>query len=609
MNRRRKSWQHPLNLVVLTAAAMVAAAAMVQHFEQRTAAEQLAELLLVEARIMEIALRADGTLAEAQRLAELLLEAGIETVVMDTSGQVRLQTGRPTREADLLTRPEVQATMRDGARTARQRYRDADGRLQMHLALRATAADGSSNGLIRLSKADAPPSMARALLLSVLLTGLIGVAAAPILLLLWRRLRRRVLLEAVQALRNLPLEEPPTTEAGGRYQASDLLETATNSLRRQLAARIERLQHQQRVCRWLIDKLSEGVIVADRTGHVVLLNPAAARLLDLRSSAGSVESFVGRPVEAVIPHYAIQKLLLNSGCAERTREVEPPAAEQDVTVETDTGSLHVRARAVDIELLDGGQGGVGAATGRAVLLCDVTEMRRIAQIRTDFVANASHELRTPLATIRAAVETLLTIDLASEAPAARMFLEKLDRHSARLQQMVTDLLDLSRLETPAERFAPEPIECRYLLEDLHLRFADELERKGLHWETRCEPSPAAKLHANPHLLRMTLDNLVDNAIKFTDPGGHVSVRLRLTPNAAVLEVADDGCGIPEEDQQRVFERFYQVHRARSGVTDRGTGLGLAIVRHAVGAMQGSVSLESTLGKGTRITVTIPQAAA
>jgi two-component system phosphate regulon sensor histidine kinase PhoR len=114
--------------------------------------------------------------------------------------------------------------------------------------------------------------------------------------------------------------------------------------------------------------------------------------------------------------------------------------------------------------------------------------------------------------------------------------------------------------------------------------------------------------ANPHLLRLAIDNLVDNAIKFTEPGGHVNLELRVAGDEAVFRVTDDGCGIPPEDQQRVFERFYQGQRARSG-PQRGTGLGLSIVRHAVGALRGRVQLESRPGAGTQVTVTIPQDAA
>jgi signal transduction histidine kinase len=199
------------------------------------------------------------------------------------------------------------------------------------------------------------------------------------------------------------------------------------------------------------------------------------------------------------------------------------------------------------------------------------------------------------------------MDLAAEAPAARAFLEKIDRHSIRLELMVADLLDLSRLETPTERFDPEPIDLRRLLDDIHARFAERLERKRLRWEAVRTPPESWVVNLNPHLLRLTLDNLVDNATKFTDAGGLVRLSVRITPTEVAFEVTDTGCGIPVEDQQRVFERFYQVQRARSG-PERGTGLGLSIVRHAVGALHGSIRLASTPGTGTTVSVIVPNVA-
>ena len=132
-----------------------------------------------------------------------------------------------------------------------------------------------------------------------------------------------------------------------------------------------------------------------------------------------------------------------------------------------------------------------------------------------------------------------------------------------------------------------------------------MSAKELAWEFDGPPEREAVVRANPHLLRLAVDNLVDNAIKFTPPGGYVRLTARFTPTEATFTVADNGCGIPEEDQRRVFERFYQVGRARSGAV-RGTGLGLAIVWQAVMAMGGVVSLESGPERGTRVTITLPQ---
>jgi len=237
-------------------------------------------------------------------------------------------------------------------------------------------------------------------------------------------------------------------------------------------------------------------------------------------------------------------------------------------------------------------------------LTDITELARTMQVKTDFVANASHELRTPLSAILAAVETLLSMDLTVDADAARPLLRVVDRQSERLQDLVNDLLDLSRVESPTAQFESEPLDVAAVLAELHARFIDRLEQKQLRWTVAIDP-PDAVLLANRQRIILVIDNLVDNAIKFTDIGGRIRVSVHVGDDDAQLVVEDNGCGISLKEQDRVFERFYQVERARSG-DKRGTGLGLAIVRHVVNSMKGRVFLTSEPGVGTRVEIRIPQ---
>jgi signal transduction histidine kinase len=247
----------------------------------------------------------------------------------------------------------------------------------------------------------------------------------------------------------------------------------------------------------------------------------------------------------------------------------------------------------------------------AALASSLNEMgerlTRMLQVKADFAANASHELRTPLSSIRAAVETLLDVDMTREAGAARHFLEVIDRQSTRMQAMVGDLLNLSRIETSPDRFRPVEVSIPDLVEEMHTRFGERLGQKGIAWRPSVGDA-VGRITVSIDLLRLVLENLIDNAIKFTDRGGSIQVNCRCRiddgSEELTIEVADTGCGIPEDEQERVFERFYQVTRARSGA-DRGTGLGLSIVRHAVAAMHGSVRLRSRVGRGTSITVSVP----
>jgi signal transduction histidine kinase len=289
--------------------------------------------------------------------------------------------------------------------------------------------------------------------------------------------------------------------------------------------------------------------------------------------------------------------------------------EKRLDIQSNDGVLSILARASEIALPAPGdrvppsEPSGHSVTGRLLVLTDITELTRAIQVRSDFVANASHELRTPISAIRAAVDTVLKIDVAKDAEDAKRFLGVIARHTARLEALVGDLLDLSRLENPSATFQPEILRLQRLCDELHDRWIGEIDGKKLRW--RCDiGDDCPNVFANPYLLTLVLDNLVDNAVKFTEPGGQIGVGCRCEGAAVEIEVFDTGCGIATHEHQRVFERFYQVEAARSATGNsaarpRGTGLGLSIIKHAVAAMGGSVHLDSAPGRGTRVTVRIP----
>lgn len=385
------------------------------------------------------------------------------------------------------------------------------------------------------------------------------------------------------------------SEAGGDEVA--MLGRALNRMRESLSVQLATIDGQRRTLENLLAQLHEAVIVTDPSGGVALINPAAAVLLGLPQPDGGLgrlsSSTGGGPQ---MPAELRALMTLEPGAA--AGQVPPLR----LTVERNGRPLTLLVRASELAApLFGGEPG---STGRLLVLSDVTELTRTVQIKADFVANASHELRTPLSAIRTAVETLLSMDLSSAGEAGRSMVGVIDRHSERLGDLVNDLLDLSRIEAPAARFEPEALEPRRVLDDLYERYVGRIAQKGLNWVPEIDPDCQA-IHANRQLLMLVLDNLVDNAIKFTEEGGRIRAAAQPFGDHVQLTIEDDGCGIPPQEQDRVFERFYQVERSRSGVR-RGTGLGLAIVRHAVNAMNGRVELHSRLGKGTRIDVWVPR---
>jgi len=377
-------------------------------------------------------------------------------------------------------------------------------------------------------------------------------------------------------------------------------------LRRQLFT----IEHQGRTWESLLAQLHEGVVVSDPDGRIVLMNPAAARFLGLPMHQNSSRvTFSGGRVEDHIRNPSLRGMLLSDAIAEGSDD------EKRLDIQGDDGVLSILARAPEITLTAPGDGvSVGEPTGRSVtgrllVLTDITELTRAMQVRSDFVANASHELRTPIAAIRAAVDTVLKMDVAKDAEHATRFLSVIARHTSRLEALVGDLLDLSRLENPSATFQPEVLRLQRLCDELRDRWNCEIDGKELRWQ--CDiADDCPNVFANPYLLTLVLDNLVDNAVKFTDAGGQIGVGCRCGEAAVEIEVFDTGCGIALREHQRVFERFYQVEAARSATGDtaarpRGTGLGLSIVKHAVAAMGGSVHLDSAPGRGTRVTVRIP----
>ncbi len=601
-------------LVVLTGGAAVW---LVMGEQGRLYNEQTSDYLLTQARLLREVVRADWPRLHdgvTGRLVQALGEEGLRIAIVDTNGEAMVHTGSAAQAAQLLAAPEVRQAMgpgRDWGLDVR-----AWGPLQethVMAAVRVLADDRQPSGVVWLARPAwqswAHPSSWRRIAAFMAL-----MAAGAIFTLVWLfvRLRQRVIQRLIQTIRGLSAGEPAVEFETGEAEDWANLARALHALRRRLSAQVGMIDRQRQMLQMLVDHLQEGVIVVRHDGRIALINPTAMRLLNLNGSHGDATTVMERSVEECIPHHPLQRMLGLQDEPEALAEAEsgPPdvaesVPETHVEIETEAGRVHLLARATDLTLAESGDEEGQATGGRVLTLTDITALQRAVQVRTDFVANASHELRTPLSTIRAAVETLLTMDLRDEAPAAKMFLEKIDRHSARLEQMVADLLDLSRIETPSERFEPEDVELKRLLEDLHGRVAEKLERKNLHWRAVREPESVRTVRVNPHLLRLVLDNLVDNAAKFTESGGTVSVRVSVETEKVVVEVEDTGCGIPEQDQARVFERFYQVERARSGA-ERGTGLGLSIVRHAVAALGGEVELQSRVGEGTRVLVRLPQ---
>jgi signal transduction histidine kinase len=342
----------------------------------------------------------------------------------------------------------------------------------------------------------------------------------------------------------------------------------------------------------LIDAMSEGVIAVDAQGKVRRANPAARRMFSLPADPRGIAP----------PQVARRQAFLDTVGRALAGEAVPAT---DVTV--DGRSLLATAQPLP-------------AGGAVVVFLDVSQLRRLEGVRQDFVANASHELKTPLTAIRGYSETLLDPDLPPEL--RRRFAQTVNANAERLQRIVDDLLDLSRLDSGGWRVHPEIVSVADLAEDAWGGCREEAERKRVRF-TVAVPHEAEFVYADPAALRQVLSNLFGNSLRYVPDGGAIEVTARAVasrvletgraPSAShagsdggwiCVEVRDNGAGIASAHLPRIFERFYRADAARSR-EEGGTGLGLAIVKHMVEGHGGTVQAESLLGAGTTIRFTLP----
>ncbi|HMC83181.1 MAG TPA: ATP-binding protein [Candidatus Polarisedimenticolia bacterium] len=246
----------------------------------------------------------------------------------------------------------------------------------------------------------------------------------------------------------------------------------------------------------------------------------------------------------------------------------------------------------------------GRQMGAVAVFHDVTELRRLETVRREFVANVSHELRTPLTAIRGYAETLKDGGLGDSGQAAE-FVEVIHRNTLRLQSLIEDLLDLSSIEQGQARISLGPVSLREVAAQADAVIRPAAERKGqsLRFDLPADvPDPIA----DRDRLAQVLINLLDNAVKFTPEKGSITFTARHADGRVVLAVADTGAGIPPDEVDRIFERFYRVDRSRDR-REGGTGLGLAIAKHLVQAMGGAIEVKSVPGSGTTFRLTFPAA--
>jgi two-component system phosphate regulon sensor histidine kinase PhoR len=502
------------------------------------------------------------------------IAANTRVTLIGPDGRVVADSDVPTSELPKVQnhadRPEVQAAL--SGRIGRVSRRSATvGRRLLYLAIPATSQGG---GVVRLAADLSEVERAVTdLRRTLVVAGGIGVVAAvgfalALAHLMVRPLRR--LSDAVAAIASGQLERRVswrTRDEVGRIADS------INRIAEELRERLDEATAEKERLGAVLAGMVEGVLVLDAEGRIVLANP---RLREFFAVPGSVE---GRLPLEVIRRADVDEALREAGSgAPVVREIE-----------------EVGPRGVTLQVHAIGFPAHGERLGTVAVFHDTTELGRLEAMRREFVANVSHELKTPLTAIRGYAETLAAGGVSPEQQ--RTFLDVILRHGKRLGALIEDILQLSRIESRKLDLEMAPVDvaelARGVLADLEARLVEKKLSASV--ETRGDPQAMADARS----LEQILLNLLDNAIKYTEAGGAITVRVDGAGPRLRVTVEDTGLGIPRADQDRIFERFYRVDRARSR-EQGGTGLGLSIVKHLVHANGGNVFLESQVGKGTRV---------
>ena len=522
--------------------------------------------------------RVDALCKEVGRLS------GTRITVILSSGKVIGDTDEPPARMDNHgDRPEVREALA-GRTGSAVRYSRTLRQDWVYVAI-PVRENGTIIGIVRASTSLASVNDAlRGAYLRIALAGaLVALLAVLVSLVLARRIAGPVA-RMVEGTRRLAAGDFETRLVPPDSVERAELAGAMNAMARDLRERMETADRQRAELDAVLSSMEEGVLAVDRDGRVISLNRAAAELFSVEAQTAR-----GREIGEVVCNPQLQE------CVARMLEGPAPFCE-DVTLSAH-GERHLLVSATGL------RDGRGGEAGALLVLEDVTELRRLERVRSDFVANVSHEIRTPVTSIKGYAETLLSD--AKEDPESRdRFLEIIARQADRLAALVDDILSLARLErsessgdTELERIAASAV-----MEGAIQACAPKAADRQVRISVSCPAD--LEMDANSALVEQALLNLLDNAVKFSESGGEVRMEAQSDGTGVSVSVADTGPGIAPDHQARIFERFYRVDRGRSRAMG-GTGLGLAIVKHIMSLHAGTVEVESEPGRGSRFTLWFP----
>ncbi len=587
--RKRLLWQlFPpyllITLITLLAASWFASEVMRQFFLEQTTTDLKARAALLEKQIKVLLSplsteTIDAICKEAGRLSATRI-----TVILPDGTVIGDSRETPLLMENHSDRPEITSAL--AGQTGRSlRFSNTLMQRMLYVAIPIRDSQGIVAVLRTALPATALETEIRSFQLKIVLGGcILALLAATISWVISRRISR-------------PIEQ--MKKSAEQFAAGDLshrltysaneemagLADSLNQMAAQLDNRIKTIINQRNQLETVLTSMLEGVIAVDSEERIVSINRAAAQLFE-----NEPENCQNKSIQEVIRSSALQQFIRNA-------LNNPNPAEEDITV------YQNEERVIDVKsspLMDASRQQIGTL----VVFNDVTQLRHLENMRRDFVANVSHEIKTPLTAIKGFVETLQQgkVDKAEEK---ERFLSIIQKHVDRLNSIIEDLLVLSRIEQEDERkeIKLQQVKIRDIFEAAIQLCRSKAEEKKIRIKLDCDKETTAML--DPTLIEQAVANLLDNALKYSEPQSMVLVRSHRKNSEMVISVKDHGIGIAQKHLPRLFERFYRVDKSRSRSMG-GTGLGLAIVKHIAQAHGGQVMVESKLGEGSCFSIHLPQ---
>lgn len=588
MRKRRLIWQLYPSFLLITVLAIVIISWFTTHEIRQFYIKRTASDLEARARIFKNNITRDVLNLNPDQIDRMCKEIGSEsstriTVVLPDGSVVGDAEESPGQMDNHNSRPEIRQALLTGSGMSIRRSSTLKKEM-MYYAI-SVRESGDCIAVVRMSiPLTSINDVLQIFSNRIIVAGLIIIAIAAIVV-YW--VSRKI---------SLPIEE---LKAGAeRFAKGDLkrifpvtsteeislLADAMNKMAGQLESRIKALVEERNEKEAILSSLIEGVLAVDNEEKIIHMNQATARMLDTQPEISE-----GMLIHEVVRNTEIQQLVSDSFEKKETLE-------RDILFHGENErSVHV----VTTPLLDG----KGEQIGILIIFNDVTQIRKLEEIRRDFVANVSHEIRTPITSIKGFVEVLLDGAIDDDSK-AKHFLGIVLKQSDNLNAIVEDLLHLSKIErdTEADEIYFQAGDIKSVLRSAIENCDINASKKKIAINLEIENTPETRINAQ--LLEQAVVNLINNAIKYSEEGSEITVAAKYVDETIHINVIDSGCGIASEHLPRLFERFYRVDKARSRELG-GTGLGLAIVKHISQAHGGSVSVESEPGSGSEFSIHLP----